>query len=46
MENEENKPKNRMRVYEDQTQLQQFAEPEWMRILKRLIYGLKPYYYG
>jgi len=33
----ENKPKNKMKIYEDQTQLQQFVEPEWMKILKTLI---------
>ena len=49
----ENKPKNNMRIYEDQTQIQQFVEPEWMKILRKLmennpklneklIYGLKP----
>ena len=49
----ENKPKNRIRIYEDQTKLPQFVEPEWMKILKsliennpklneKLIYGLKP----
>ena len=53
MENIENKSKNKMKIYEDQTQIQQFVEPEWMKILKRLIennpklnekliYGLKP----
>ena len=33
----ENKPKNKMKIYEDQTQLQQFVEPEWMKILQRII---------
>ena len=53
MENTENKNKVKMKIYEDQTQIQQFVEPEWMKILKRLIennpklnekliYGLKP----
>ena len=55
MENTENKSKNKikMRIYEDQTQLSEFVEPEWMKILKKLIennpklnekliYGLKP----
>ena len=39
MENAENKSKNKikMRIYEDQTQIQQFVEPEWMKILKTLI---------
>jgi len=37
MENIENKSKNKMKIYEDQTQIQQFVEPEWMKILKRLI---------
>lgn len=53
MENTENKNKIKMKIYEDQMQIQQFVEPEWMKILKRLIeknpklnekliYGLKP----
>jgi len=53
MENTENKNKVKMKIYEDQTQIQQFVEPEWMKILKefiennpklneKLIYGLKP----
>ncbi|MEK6885685.1 MAG: hypothetical protein AABX17_01840 [Nanoarchaeota archaeon] len=33
----ENKPKNNMRIYEDQTQIQQFVEPEWMKILRGII---------
>jgi len=33
----ENKNKTKMRIYEDQTQLQQFVEPEWMIILKKLM---------
>ena len=33
----ENKPKLKARIYEDQTQLQQFVEPEWMKILRGLI---------
>ena len=37
MENKINKNKPKMRIYEDQTQLQQFVEPEWMKILRRLI---------
>ncbi len=37
MENTENKPKNKMRIYEDQTQIQQFVEPEWMTIIKSLM---------
>jgi len=49
----EDKNKVNMKIYGDQTPLQQFVEPEWMRILKsliennpklneKLIYGLKP----
>ena len=37
MENTENKPKNKMRIYEDQTELTRFVEPEWMKILRNLI---------
>jgi len=33
----ENKNKTKMRIYEDQTQLQQFVEPEWMKILKKIM---------
>ena len=33
----ENKPKNNMRIYEDQTQIQQFVEPEWMKILRGIM---------
>ena len=35
--NNNNKPKIKARIYEDQTQIQQFGEPEWMKILKRLL---------
>ena len=37
MENTENKPKIKMRIYEDQTQIHDFVEPEWMKILKRIL---------
>lgn len=37
MENTENKPKNKIRIYEDQTQIQQFVEPEWMKILRVML---------
>ena len=35
----ENEPKNKikMKIYEDQTQLQQFVEPEWMKIIRGII---------
>ena len=33
----ENKNKTKMRIYEDQTQLQQFIEPEWMKILRSIL---------
>ena len=33
----ENKPKNKMKIYEDQTQLQQFVEPEWMKTLRAIL---------
>lgn len=33
----ENKNKPKMRIYEDQTQIQDFVEPEWMKILRGLI---------
>ena len=33
----ENKNKPKMRIYEDQTQLSEFVEPEWMKILKSLL---------
>jgi len=33
----ENKNKTKMRIYEDQTQIQQFVEPEWMKILKEFM---------
>jgi len=33
----ENKNKSKMRIYEDQTRLQDFVEPEWMKILRELI---------
>ena len=36
MENE-NKLKNKFKIYEDQTQLQQFVEPEWMKIIESLL---------
>lgn len=37
----ENKPKNSMRIYEDQMQIHQFVEPEWMKILKNLLLDAK-----
>ena len=33
----ENENKSKMRIYEDQTQIQDFVEPEWMKIIKRLL---------
>lgn len=33
----ENILKNRMKIYEDQTQIQQFVEPEWMKILRVIL---------
>ena len=31
----ENKPvQNKFKIYEDQTQLQEFVAPEWIRIIK------------
>jgi len=33
----ENKPKNKFKIYEDQMQIQDFVEPQWMKIIKKLI---------
>jgi len=35
----ENKPENKskMRIYEDQTQIQDFVEPQWMKIIESLL---------
>jgi len=37
MEHTENKNQTNMKIYGDQTPLQQFVEPEWMKILRGLI---------
>jgi hypothetical protein len=33
----ENKNKVKMKIYEDQTQIQDFVEPKWMKILEKIL---------
>jgi len=33
----ENKNKSKMRIYKNQTQIQDFVEPEWMKIIESLL---------